>query len=117
VPTDPDPDPAGAIQIVGSGVYMGGNRPIETGNRYLLARAGGELQILGPVHLDAGHIADRLPVRDIEVFLLDGRLLIGSRNERKDVTMAFVAVSLDRGVDLESVFGPPTHPASTSAQG
>ncbi|HET7473863.1 MAG TPA: hypothetical protein VFJ71_12110, partial [Candidatus Limnocylindrales bacterium] len=38
VPFDPDPDPAGAIQILGSGVYMGGNRPIETGNRYLLGR-------------------------------------------------------------------------------
>jgi hypothetical protein len=103
------------IQIVGSGVYMGGSRPIETGSRYLLACVGSELQILGPVHLSAGHIADRLALADLDVFFLDGRLLIGGRDGGRDVTMAFVAVSLERGVDLERLFGAPSSPAPTAA--
>ena len=112
---EPAPAPEPAIQIVGSGVYMGGNRPIETGSRYLLARVGSELQVLGPIHLNAGQVADRLPVGEIDVFVLDDRLLIGSRNGRDDATMAFVAVSLERGVDLEAMFGAPTSPAPISA--
>jgi hypothetical protein len=84
---------------------MGGNRPIETGSRYLLARVGGELQILGPLHLNPGQVADRLALADVDVFFLDGRLLVGGREGRTDVTMAFVSVSLERGVDLETMFG------------
>ena len=93
---------------------MGGNRPIETGSRYLLARVGDELQVLGPLHLNPGQVADRLTLGNIDAFLVDGRLLVGGRNGREDVTMAFVSVSLERGVDLETMFGARDSAASTA---
>ena len=94
-----------AIAILGSGVYAGGNRRIEPGNRYLLARVVDELQILGPVHLDPAAIADRIPIAAIEAFVLEERLIIESRDKRTDISMSFVAVSLQRGIDIQAVLG------------
>jgi hypothetical protein len=93
-------DAHAALAILGSGVYVGGNRPIQAGSRYLLARVGDELQLLGPIHLDPGAIADRVPLRSVEAFVLEGRLLIAGRDAKSDVSMAFVAVSQEREVDI-----------------
>jgi hypothetical protein len=102
----------GAPAILGSGVYVGGNRPIQVGSRYVLARAAGELQIRGPVHLDPGAVADRLPLRSIEAFVLDGRLVIGGREAKTNISMAFVAVSQERDVDIVAALSGPESTAS-----
>ncbi|HEV7810424.1 MAG TPA: hypothetical protein VGO64_07480, partial [Candidatus Limnocylindrales bacterium] len=56
----PEPDSGGGggdddrddrpFAVIGSGVFVGGNRPLQPGSRYLLARVGPELQIFGPLH-------------------------------------------------------------------
>jgi hypothetical protein len=94
-----------AVAILGSGVYAGGNRRLEPGNRYLLARVVDELQILGPVHLDPASIADRVPLAAIDAFVLEERLIIESRDGRADISMSFVAVSLQQGVDIQAALG------------
>ncbi|MEO5939833.1 MAG: hypothetical protein ABIQ76_03000 [Candidatus Limnocylindrales bacterium] len=96
-----------AITTLGSGVYVGGNRRMQTGNRYLLARDVEELQILGPVHLDPATIADRVPLAAIEAFFLEERLIIGSRDSSTDIAMAFVALSLQQGMDIVAALGSP----------
>jgi hypothetical protein len=114
-PTVVASDAEGAtLAILGSGVYVGGNRPIHVGNRYLLARVADELQILGPVHLDPGAVADRVSLRAVEAFVLEGRLMIGSRDARTDISMAFVAVSQEREVDIVAALG--TSESAASAQ-
>ena len=100
------------LAVLGSGVYIGGNRPIQVGNRYLLARVASELQILGPVHLDPGAIADRVPLPSIEAFRLEDRLVIDGRDGTTDISMAFVAVSEGRGVDIVAELAPPASAAS-----
>ena len=94
-----------ALAILGRGVYAGGNRRLEPGNRYLLARVVDELQILGPVHMDPAAIADRIPLVAIEAFVLEERLIIESRDGRADISMSFVAVSLQHGVDIQAALG------------
>lgn len=96
-----------AIAILGSGVYVGGNRRMQTGNRYLLARVVDELQILGPVHLDPATIADRVPLAAIEAFVLEERLIIGSRDSSTEIAMAFVSLSLQQGMDIVAALGSP----------
>jgi len=108
----PDDAHAGAVAILGSGVYVGGNRPIHPGDRYLLATGNEELRILGPVHLDPGVVADRVPLDAIEGFVIEGRLMISGRPGRSDVAMAFVSVSLARGVDIIEALGAPAAAAS-----
>lgn len=110
-PEASDPGEA-ALAILGSGVYVGGNRPIEAGNRYLLARVAGELQILGPVHLDPGRVADRVPIQAIGAFVLEGRLVIDGRDAKTDISMAFVSVSQEREVDIVAALSPPSAAAS-----
>lgn len=103
-----------ALAILGSGVYVGGNRPIQAGNRYLLARVADELQILGPVHLDPGTVADRIPIHAIEAFAVEGRLVIGGRDAKTDVSMAFVSVSQASDVDIVAALSAPPAAASQS---
>jgi hypothetical protein len=95
------------VAILGSGVYVGGNRRLQAGNRYLLARIADELQLLGPVHLDPTTIADRIPIAAIEAFVLDEQLIIESRDPATEISMSFVAVSLQRGLDIQAALGAP----------
>ena len=116
-PTNRGPSEAGdavgtPLAVLGSGVYIGGNRSIQPGNRYLLARVADELQILGPVHLDPGAVADRVPLATIEAFRIEDRLVIGGRDGTSDVSMAFVAVSEGRGIDITVELAPPESAAS-----
>jgi hypothetical protein len=111
-PADGEP-PSDAIALLGSGVYVGGNRRFQTGNRYLLARVLDELQILGPVHLDPAAIADRMPLEAIEAFVLEEQLIIEGRDKRTDISMSFVAVSLQPGVDIQAELGTPRTAAPT----
>jgi hypothetical protein len=116
-PTNPGLPEAGdaagtPLAVLGSGVYIGGNRSIQPGNRYLLARVADELQILGPVHLDPGAVADRVPLGTIEAFRIEDRLVIGGRDGTSDVSMAFVAVSEGRGIDITVELAPPESAAS-----
>ncbi len=100
------------LAILGSGVYVGGNRPIQAGSRYLLARVVDELQVLGPTHLDPGAIADRVPIESIEAFVIEGRLLIVGRDSETELSMAFVSVSQESGVDIVATLGGPASAAS-----
>jgi hypothetical protein len=100
------------LAILGSGVYVGGNRPIQAGSRYLLARVVDELQVLGPIHLDPGAVADRVPIESIEAFVIEGRLLIVGRDPETELSMAFVSVSQESGVDIVAALGGPASAAS-----
>jgi hypothetical protein len=88
--------------VIGSGVFVGGNRPLQPGSRYLLARVGPELQIFGPLHLNPANVATRMSTKDIEVTVVGDRLSIGGENPLMDVGLAFVGVIVEPGVDLRS---------------
>ncbi len=95
--------------VLGSGVYMGGQGPmrmktslLQAGGRYLLARDGGDLRILGPVHVDATKIVARIPVEECEVSLDDGRLLVQGRTPNIGLNLTFSAISIARDLDLSA---------------
>ncbi len=91
--------------VIGSGVFVGGNRPLQPGSRYLLTRVGPELQIFGPLHLNPANVATRMSTKDIEVTVVGDRLSIGSQNPLMDVGLAFVGVIVEPGIDLRAAFG------------
>jgi hypothetical protein len=89
------------VTMLGSGVYIGGNRPLQPGSRYLVARVGTEFQAFGPVHLNPSTLADRVSRADVEAVIVDRRLLVSSRDGRSPISMVFQALDIEPGIDLE----------------
>ena len=107
--------PEAAIAILGSGVFIGGSESLQVGSRYLLARVGADLQILGPVHISPAAVAARIPLAGVEPTLLSDRLLITSTQPGRGSDVAFGGVSLQYGVDVARDFRPPELGPSSSA--
>lgn len=103
---DPDDDDDRPFAVLGSGVFVGGNRPLQPGSRYLLARVGPELQVFGPLHLNPASVATRMSTKDIEVTVVGDRLTIGGNSPLMDVALAFVGITVEPGVDIRSAFRP-----------
>jgi hypothetical protein len=93
--------PGPSLSILGSAIYVGGSEPLQIGSRYLLARFGTHLQVLGPVHVSAAAIATRLELSDIDATVVGDRLLITGR-ARSKVSLAFSGVAVESGIDLEA---------------
>ena len=87
--------------VLGSGVFVGGNRSLQPGSRYLLARMGSQLHVLGPMHVNPAFVADRIWLPDVDVITVDDRLVLGTRGGRGDVALAFVGVTAQPGISLE----------------
>ena len=79
---------------------MGGNAALQIGSRYLFARVGTKLHLLGPIHISPSAVAARVTLADVEVAVLSDRLLITGR-AGSDVSLAFSSVAAEPGVDLE----------------
>ena len=101
--------PASTI-VLGSGVYMGGQAPVrsgasllQAGSRYVIARDRDELQVLGPVHVDATAVVARIPVADCEVSIEGGRLVVQGRPAISGLALAFSALAISRDLDLATV--------------
>jgi hypothetical protein len=93
--------PTGTLAILGSGVFIGGSGPsLQIGSRYLLARVGAELHVLGPVHISPAAVAARIPLAGVEPTLLADRLLITSTRPGRGSDLAFGGVSFERDVDV-----------------
>ena len=92
---------AGTVAILGSGIFMGGNEPLQIGSRYLLARVGQELQALGPMHLSPSALAARVPLIDTQATVVADRLLITGRSGDRGPSLAFSSVSAEPGIDFQ----------------
>ena len=104
--SEPDDDDDRPFAVLGSGVFVGGNRPLQPGSRYLLARVGPELQVFGPLHLNPASVATRMATKDIEVTVVGDRLTIGGNSPLMDVALAFVGITVEPGVDIRAAFRP-----------
>lgn len=91
---------AGTLAILGSGVFIGGSESLQVGSRYLLARVGADLHVLGPVHISPAAIAARISLAGVEPTLLADRLLLTSIRPGRGSNLAFGGVSLESGVDV-----------------
>jgi hypothetical protein len=96
---------------LGSGVYMGGRGPtrsgaglLQAGSRYVIARDRDELQILGPVHIDAAKVVARIPLAECDVSTEGGHLMVQGRLANAGLTLAFSATAMARGLDLTTAF-------------
>jgi hypothetical protein len=96
----PEPSPAHESASLGSGVFIGGSESLQIGSRYLLARVGSELHVLGPVHLDPTAIAVRVPLGSVQPTIVADGLFIAPAPSRHGPELAFGAVLLERGIDL-----------------
>jgi len=98
------------VASLGSGVFIGGSKSLQIGSRYLLARVGSKLQVLGPVHVDPKKVALRVPLGDVEATVLGDRLVIAPGPSGRGPDLAFGSVFLERNVDLGHELregGPP----------
>ncbi|HET9519867.1 MAG TPA: hypothetical protein VFO73_02355 [Candidatus Limnocylindrales bacterium] len=93
--------PTGSLVVLGSGVFIGGSQhSLQIGSRYLLARVGAELHVLGPVHISPAAVAARIPLAGVEPSLLADRLLISPTRPGRGSDLAFGGVSFERDVDI-----------------
>jgi hypothetical protein len=93
--------------ILGSGIFMGGNASLQIGSRYLLAKVGPTLHLLGPIHISPSAIAARVTLADAEATLLADRLLITALSG-SELSFVFSSVVAEPGVDLEEQLVGPT---------
>jgi len=90
----------GTVAILGSAIFMGGNVSLQIGSRYILAKVGAKMHILGPVDLSPSAVAARISLADAEATVVADRLLITGR-DGAGLTLAFSGVAAEPGVDLE----------------
>lgn len=99
----PEPTPASTstLVILGSGVFIAGGKSLQIGSRYLLARVGSELHVLGPVHVSPAKVAARLSLKNIEPTFVADRLLVAPAKPGQGPELAFGAVLLEHGVVVD----------------
>lgn len=68
-----------AVVMLGSGIYLGGTEALLPGAFYVLARQGTRLQVLGPLHVSPNRLQVEADLADLDVSVVDGRLLINAR--------------------------------------
>ncbi len=96
-------------QVLSTGIYLSGSAGLEIGACYALARLpapeGDRFRVFGPV--DTGQITVRheRPMRDVEVTVMNDRIIISGRSDRSSPTFVFQAIGGMRGEDLERAFG------------
>jgi hypothetical protein len=118
-PVPPQATPAatapssGTVAILGSGLFMGGNASLQIGSRYLLAKVGPKLHLLGPIHISPSAIAARVSLADAEAMVLADRLVITGRSG-SDMSLVFSGVVAEPGVDLEEQLVAPTRPRAVA---
>jgi hypothetical protein len=97
----PLPAPPSAPAMLGSGIFVAGGKSLQIGSRYLFARVGSELHILGPVHISPEKVAARLSLADIEPTIDADRLLVAPLKRGQGPELAFGGVILERGVVVD----------------
>lgn len=104
------PDTPISAEVLATGIYLSGNAGLEIGACYALARLpapdGDRFRVFGPV--DTGQITvrhERL-LTDLEITVLNERVIISGRQDRSSPTFVFQAIGGMRGEDLERAFAP-----------
>ena len=95
------------LGILGNGVFVGGSEELQIGSRYFLARVGGDLQALGPIHISPSAVATKMKINDAESTVVADRLLITGHGRSSGRTLAFAGVSIEPGVDIERELTSP----------
>ena len=98
---------SGTVAILGSGIFIGGSASLQIGSRYLLAKVGSKLHVLGPIHISPSAVAARITLADIEATVLADQLLLNGRGGT-NLSVAFSSVAVEPGVDLEQQLLAPT---------
>ncbi len=99
-----------SAEVLSTGIYLSGNAGLEIGACYALARLpapdGDRFRVFGPV--DTGQITvrhERL-LTDLEITVLNERVIISGRQDRSSPTFIFQSIGGMRGKDLERAFAP-----------
>lgn len=104
------PSDTAVAEVLATGIYLTGSANLEIGACYALARLtlpdGDLLRVFGPV--DTGQITVRHEslIDDLEVTVVNERVIISARPGRTMPTFVFKTLGGKRGLDLERAFEP-----------
>jgi hypothetical protein len=106
--TAPSPDTGAgdSMKLLTSAVYVGGSGRLMLGERYLIARRGRHLQILGPIIENPSRVIVEEPLDSLEIVGANDRLVVTSTRGRGNLALAFQRLAGASAIDVEKALGP-----------
>jgi len=96
------------VDMLATGIYIGGTAPLEIGLRYTIARHLGDLLVMGPIDTSPRLIRLRHPRHGLDATVHEDRLLISDPpGERSRLVVAFRSLAGTRGRRLEEALLEP----------
>ncbi|MEO8228395.1 MAG: hypothetical protein ABI628_01390 [Chloroflexota bacterium] len=94
------------IEILATGVFVGGSVHLSLGARYAIARRKRTFEVLGPVDLAPGVLRLEHPMAGLDATVVADRLVVTEKTTgRPTFVIVFQSLTVQEGVDLESAFG------------
>jgi hypothetical protein len=101
-PAPADPDGSGAaFQVIATGVFVGGTRPLVIGSRYLLSIQGGALEVRGPIDSSPNRVVVATDLAGVEASGIGDRLLISGTEDPSTFALGFASITGDTAESLE----------------
>jgi hypothetical protein len=102
----PDTDAGDSMKLLTSAVYVGGSGRLMLGERYLIARRGRHLQILGPITENPSRVIVEEPLDSLAIVGANDRLVVTNTRGRGNLALAFQRLAGASAIDVEKALGP-----------
>jgi hypothetical protein len=94
------------MKILTSAVYVGGSGGLMLGERYLIARRGPLLQILGPITESPSRVIVEESLDRLVIVGANDRLVVTSTRGRGKLALAFQRLAGASALEVEEALGP-----------
>jgi hypothetical protein len=94
------------MKLLTSAVYVGGSGRLMLGERYLIARRGRHLQILGPITENPSRVIVEEPLDSLAIVGANDRLVVTNTRGRGNLALAFQRLAGASAIDVEKALGP-----------
>jgi hypothetical protein len=99
-------DTAESMTILTSGVFVGGSARLMLGERYLIARRGPLLQILGPIAETPSRVIVEEALETLTIVGANDRLVMTRTRGRDNLALAFQRLAGASPIEVEEALGP-----------
>jgi hypothetical protein len=99
-----------SLRVMATAVFVAGGARLEPGHRYGLAVRSGRFLVLGPTDVDPLAVVVDRDVADVEVRIVEGRLVVSEPRGRSGFVLAFMSVAGASAADVASAITEAARP-------